>query len=468
MLKVPKCACSHYVGPEALMSHGQHKSPVTKSQQVGMDVTSTVKQTGDTQYHCHPAGYHYISLRNERNQPLMLPAVFVYIEVKDYVPDTYADVIEALSNPIRYVNLMEQRAKQLAALTLEDEEEVKKEWSYQHTSGPEGKVNVVSTVCFPCTCSVKAPAKTEDLVQSVLTEVEAQTIEDLKQQKAFVKLQKKHYKEMKDLVKRHHKKTTELIKEHTAKYNEIQNDYLRRRAALEKSAKKDSKKKSEPSSPDHGSSAIEQDLAALDAEMTQKLIDLKDKQQQQLLNLRQEQYYSEKYQKREHIKLLIQKLTDVAEECQNNQLKKLKEICEKEKKELKKKMDKKRQEKITEAKSKDKSQMEEEKTEMIRSYIQEVVQYIKRLEEAQSKRQEKLVEKHKEVRQQILDEKPKGEGSSSVLSETCHEDPSVPPNFTPPNPQALKWVLEHSYILPYAYGKGYIHNLPHITVISRI
>lgn len=48
-----------------------------------------------------------------------------------------------------------------------------------------------------------------------------------------------------------------------------------------------------------------------------------------------------------------------------------------------------------------------EKTEMIRSYIQEVVQYIKRLEEAQSKRQEKLVEKHNEIRQQILDEKPK-------------------------------------------------------------
>ncbi|KAM7327259.1 hypothetical protein ACRRTK_013626 [Alexandromys fortis] len=456
-------------------------------------------------------GYHYVSLRNERNQPLMLPAVFVYIEVKDYVPDTYADVIEALSNPIRYVNLMEQRAKQLAALTLEDEEEVKKERSLclissadqtqaakavyvtpkhavMHSQGvalrtesdllrnrtiakaepgetsseapsearttpAENGVNHTTSLApkppsqaphsQPAPGSVKAPAKTEDLVQSVLTEVEAQTIEELKQQKSFVKLQKKHYKEMKDLVKRHHKKTAELLKEHTTKYNEIQNDYLRRRAALEKSAKKDSKKKhsslataeftlreqlweccsdsevwasipvsdpdlrSEPSSPDHGSSAIEQDLAALDAEMTQKLIDLKDKQQQQLLNLRQEQYYSEKYQKREHIKLLIQKLTDVAEECQNNQLKKLKEICEKEKKELKKKMDKKRQEKITEAKSKDKSQMEEEKTEMIRSYIQEVVQYIKRLEEAQSKRQEKLVEKHKEIRQQILEEKPK-------------------------------------------------------------
>uniref|UniRef100_A0A8C9DF69 1-phosphatidylinositol 4,5-bisphosphate phosphodiesterase n=1 Tax=Prolemur simus TaxID=1328070 RepID=A0A8C9DF69_PROSS len=347
-------------------------------------------------------GYHYICLRNERNQPLTLPAVFVYIEVKDYVPDTYADVIEALSNPIRYVNLMEQRAKQLAALTLEDEEEVKKEAdpgetpseapSEARTTPAENGVNHTTSLApkppsqalhsQPAPGSVKAPAKTEDLIQSVLTEVEAQTIEELKQQKSFVKLQKKHYKEMKDLVKRHHKKTTDLIKEHTTKYNEIQNDYLRRRAALEKTAKKDSKKKSEPSSPDHGSSTIEQDLAALDAEMTQKLIDLKDKQQQQLLNLRQEQYYSEKYQKREHIKLLIQKLTDVAEECQNNQLKKLKEICEKEKKELKKKMDKKRQEKITEAKSKDKK-------------------------EAQSKRQEKLVEKHKEIRQQILDENPK-------------------------------------------------------------
>lgn len=53
-------------------------------------LSNTVKEMCDVQYHCHPPGYHYVSLRNERNQPLMLPAVFVYIEVKDYVPDTYA------------------------------------------------------------------------------------------------------------------------------------------------------------------------------------------------------------------------------------------------------------------------------------------------------------------------------------------------------------------------------------------
>lgn len=42
-------------------------------------------------------------------------------------------MIEALSNPIRYVNLMEQRANQLAALTLEEggEDEGDKEVSLE-------------------------------------------------------------------------------------------------------------------------------------------------------------------------------------------------------------------------------------------------------------------------------------------------------------------------------------------------
>lgn len=35
-------------------------------------------------------GYRYIGIRNEKNQSLTLPAIFVYIEVKDYVPDTFA------------------------------------------------------------------------------------------------------------------------------------------------------------------------------------------------------------------------------------------------------------------------------------------------------------------------------------------------------------------------------------------
>uniref|UniRef100_A0AAX7V485 Phosphoinositide phospholipase C n=1 Tax=Astatotilapia calliptera TaxID=8154 RepID=A0AAX7V485_ASTCA len=151
-------------------------------------------------------GYHYISLRNEKNQSLTLPALFVYVEVKDYVPDTFA----ALSNPIRYVNLMEQRANQLAALTLEEggEEEGDKEKS------------------FPLTFLL-------------YLELEAQTVEELKQQKGFVREQRKQYKEMKELVRKHHRKTSELIKEHQARVSELQSQHQRRRSALQKSHKRD-------------------------------------------------------------------------------------------------------------------------------------------------------------------------------------------------------------------------------------
>uniref|UniRef100_A0A3P9BWL7 1-phosphatidylinositol 4,5-bisphosphate phosphodiesterase n=1 Tax=Maylandia zebra TaxID=106582 RepID=A0A3P9BWL7_9CICH len=361
-------------------------------------------------------GYHYISLRNEKNQSLTLPALFVYVEVKDYVPDTFADVIEALSNPIRYVNLMEQRANQLAALTLEEggEEEGDKEVETLSDAPSESKDQRI-TPAENGLSHTPTPPKPQSLVSHqpqpksfpltflLYLELEAQTVEELKQQKGFVREQRKQYKEMKELVRKHHRKTSELIKEHQARVSELQSQHQRRRSALQKSHKRDGKK----SRSEQSLSTLDQELCDLDQECSQRLAELKEQQQQQLLTLRQEQYYSEKYQKREHIKQLVEKLTSIAEECQSAQLKKLRDICEKEKKDLKKKMDKKRQEKINEAKSKDKNMTEEEKLEINRSFVNEVVQYIKRLEDAQSKRQERLLEKHKDIRQQILDERPK-------------------------------------------------------------
>lgn len=49
-------------------------------------------------------------------------------------------------------------------------------------------------------------------------------------------------------------------------------------------------------------SFFEQELVQLDQDSKGKMAELKEQQQQQLLNLRQEQYYSEKYLKKEHIK----------------------------------------------------------------------------------------------------------------------------------------------------------------------
>lgn len=358
-------------------------------------------------------GYHYVSLKNERNQSLTLASVFIYTEVKDYVPDTFADVIEALSNPILYVSLMEQRANQLAALTQEEgAQEVDREEANERLSEIMSESNPaaenglnnhnispkssVASQQSPSADGVKPAVKSEDIVQSVLTEVEALTLEQLKQQKCYIREQKKLYKDLKDLMKKHSRKTKDMIKDHESRQKQLQREFLRRRSASQKAARRDGKNRS-------GSSSLDQQLSALDEENTQKLTELKEMQQQELLTLRQEQYYSEKYLKREHVRLLLEKLMAVADESHTIQLKKLKDLCEKENKELKRKMNERRQETLHE-----KSLLTaEEKVEMRRSHVNEVVQSIRRLEDAQTKRLERLQESHKDIKQQILDEKPK-------------------------------------------------------------
>ncbi|XP_066510277.1 1-phosphatidylinositol 4,5-bisphosphate phosphodiesterase beta-2 [Hoplias malabaricus] len=47
------------------------------------------------------SGFHHICLRSESNMPLTLPALFVYIEVKDYIPAAFADFTDALFNPVK-------------------------------------------------------------------------------------------------------------------------------------------------------------------------------------------------------------------------------------------------------------------------------------------------------------------------------------------------------------------------------
>ncbi|CAL1539426.1 unnamed protein product [Lymnaea stagnalis] len=70
-------------------------------------------------------GYRHIPLRNECNQPLLMPTLFVHIVVKDYVPDGLAEYADALFNPIAYQsNLEEKHAQQLEILTEDFEEEV--------------------------------------------------------------------------------------------------------------------------------------------------------------------------------------------------------------------------------------------------------------------------------------------------------------------------------------------------------
>nr|XP_061798693.1 1-phosphatidylinositol 4,5-bisphosphate phosphodiesterase beta-2-like [Nerophis lumbriciformis] len=58
------------------------------------------------------SGFHHICLRSESNIPLTLPALFVYIEVKDYIPAAFAEFTDALFNPTKGTEKMTRTPKE--------------------------------------------------------------------------------------------------------------------------------------------------------------------------------------------------------------------------------------------------------------------------------------------------------------------------------------------------------------------
>lgn len=99
--------------------------------------------------------------------------------------------------------------------------------------------SIIMNLCYLCFCF--QPHRSHLSVG--VPELEAQTVEELKQQKGFVREQRKQYKEMKELVRKHHRKTSELIKEQTTRVSELQSQHQRRRSTLQKSHKRDCKKR---------------------------------------------------------------------------------------------------------------------------------------------------------------------------------------------------------------------------------
>ncbi|XP_074915604.1 1-phosphatidylinositol 4,5-bisphosphate phosphodiesterase beta-3 isoform X3 [Buteo buteo] len=236
------------------------------------------------------SGYHYVCLRNESNQPLCLPALLLHTEACDYVPDGHQDYAEALINPIKHVSLMDQRARRLAALMGDGEESPEK--PRESPGGargeaaadppPEPRPPPTPGVPPPGPPPVSSPGQRDDLIASVLTEVSPQSVEELRQHKAYVKLLKQQYRELKELRKKHVKKLVALHK--------------RLAASASKSAEAGGQR------------------AALRG----------------LLQLREEQHHAEHGCKREHLRQAQQRLREVALEAQAAQLKRLRQTSERE------------------------------------------------------------------------------------------------------------------------------------------
>uniref|UniRef100_A0A672JLA1 1-phosphatidylinositol 4,5-bisphosphate phosphodiesterase n=1 Tax=Salarias fasciatus TaxID=181472 RepID=A0A672JLA1_SALFA len=174
-------------------------------------------------------GYHYINLKNELNQPLLLPSLLVCTEAQDYIPNEHQEYAEALINPIKHINQLHKRETQLAVL-IEDNSEVRRETS---VSAPNN--------CFPSSPLQPPPFPLDeppDIHKLPAPDIEVHSVEDLRQQKSYLKLLKKQSKELKELRKKHLKKVWNLSKEQKSRKSQLQSDTQRRRCQMEKHLKR--------------------------------------------------------------------------------------------------------------------------------------------------------------------------------------------------------------------------------------
>uniref|UniRef100_A0A665TTQ2 1-phosphatidylinositol 4,5-bisphosphate phosphodiesterase n=1 Tax=Echeneis naucrates TaxID=173247 RepID=A0A665TTQ2_ECHNA len=348
-------------------------------------------------------GYHYINLKNELNQPLLLPSLLVYTEAKDYIPNEHQEYAEALTNPIKHISWLHKRETQLAVL-LED-----------NIGQAQGEVRISAGellyfCLFVCFCS---------------SDVQVQSIEELKQQKGYLKLLKKQSKELKEMRKKHLKKVWHLSKEQKNRSSQLQSDTQRRRSQMEKNLKRSIKKNEPPE-------LVQRELTALDQELEKQTVQLREWQMQELLKLRQELHSLERGKQQVHLLEAFQKLKETAKECQAAQLKKLREVCEKEKKELQKILDRKRQNSIIEAKSRDKDKLNE----INRKHIQDSVALIRGVS-LQSQLERELEEEYQRLPDEIcqhlqLELQNKGLRTDALFSPFCNHSSSSPSSGSGP------------------------------------
>ncbi|ELW64299.1 1-phosphatidylinositol-4,5-bisphosphate phosphodiesterase beta-4 [Tupaia chinensis] len=193
------------------------------------------------------AGYRHISLRNEGNKPLSLPTIFCNIVLKTYVPDGFGDIVDALSDPKKFLSITEKRADQMRAMGIEtsDIADVPSDTS---KNDKKGKANTAKANVTPQSSSELRPTTTAAMGSGVEAKkgielIPQVRIEDLKQMKAYLKHLKKQQKELNSLKKKHAKEHSTMQKLHCTQVDKIVAQYDKEKSTHEKTLEKAMKKK---------------------------------------------------------------------------------------------------------------------------------------------------------------------------------------------------------------------------------
>ncbi|XP_041325558.1 1-phosphatidylinositol 4,5-bisphosphate phosphodiesterase beta-2 isoform X1 [Pyrgilauda ruficollis] len=336
----------------------------------------------------HP-GYHHVCLRSESNMPLTMPALFVFLEIKDYVPDAWADLTIALSNPIKFFNLQDKRLVKHKD-TSGERPGTQTNLSSAETNGVAGSTGKPSIP--PSNGSTGAAVFTKDeavLEVMQMAEPETITLAELQQKKRFLKLLKRQEKELRELEWKGSKQREELLQKYSGLFSELACPGGKKRTIR---TRKTQKKRSVTPS-DAGTSA--HPVKAADSIDCHWLVELRERLEMDLIHLGEEHHNRIRRKKEQHATEQVARILELAREKQAAELRVLRDTSESNIKDIKKRMEAKRVERVQAMlrNTSDKAAQERLKKEINNSHIQEVVQTVKRVTEKTGRFQQKLEEK---------------------------------------------------------------------------
>uniref|UniRef100_A0A3Q2CYQ9 Phosphoinositide phospholipase C n=1 Tax=Cyprinodon variegatus TaxID=28743 RepID=A0A3Q2CYQ9_CYPVA len=164
------------------------------------------------------AGYRHISLRNEGNNPLSLPTIFCQIILKTYVPDGFGAIVDALSDPKKFLTIAEKRADQMKALGIDTNDIAdvpngsSKNDKKGKGKGDTGKASVIQQASSDMAQTSNSTQNNTNENKKDAALVPNVSIEDLKQMKDQNSMQKAHCTQVDKMVSVHEKEKANLEK----------------------------------------------------------------------------------------------------------------------------------------------------------------------------------------------------------------------------------------------------------------
>ncbi|NWV62679.1 PLCB2 phosphodiesterase, partial [Malurus elegans] len=332
----------------------------------------------------HP-GYHHVCLRSESNMPLTLPALFVFLEIKDYVPDAWADLTIALSNPIKFFNLQDKRLMKLKDSSGEK--------PGTQTNVPAAETNgVADSTGKPSILPSNGSTGKSWLCSAFLfciSEPETIGLAELQQMKRFLKLLKRQEKEVRELEQKGSKRREELLQKYSVLFSELACSGSKKRMLRTRKTQK--KRSGTPGDVSTCANPV-QVAESIDC---YRLMELRERLELDLTCLGEEHHNRIRRKKEQHTTEQVARILELAREKQAAELWALRETSERNIKDIKKQMEAKRVERVQAMlrNTSDKAAQERLKKEINNSHIQEVVQTVKRVSEKTGRLQQKLEEK---------------------------------------------------------------------------